>query len=243
MATLQIGGYGIAEWAPGNFQVSVSNGGKGFYATLSIDGTETGQHATLGEDGALGNLTVMLFSRYTVGWHTLDITTVDPEDVGAGVQDSGTFDFEVQRTVPVPTAFSTPPAPAPQQVANRWQFEDPVTSQLYVLPINPATAGVPFSGRNLSNRETTTGRAITTEGNRHSSQWALEGYIENQVQYNALLAWSVKPYRLYITDDFGNQFIGVITNFMPTPLAPNRAGEFFYRGRYQMNIEVMSQTT
>jgi hypothetical protein len=232
MAALVIAGTGIAEWAPGSLLVSVSNGGSNLVGTITVDAVATGQTFTLGPSGLVSNLTVMLLDPLSIGGHTLGITTS---------ADSGTMDFEVQRNGASPTSSSSSASPSPQEHLNRWQFEDPVTTEIYVLPINPTSASVPYPARQLADRQTTTGRFLTAEGNSRSVVWTLEGYIETEGQYDAFLDWSKKPYRLFITDDFGRQFVGLMLEFAPTPLAPQHSGGFFSRSRYTLTIEVLGE--
>lgn len=228
MTALLITGTLTVQWAPGNMVVSVANGAASAAATVEIDDVPTGQAFSLEADGTKSNVSI-IFGPLAVGAHQLTISTSSQ---------TGTVPFQVERSATTAGVPSAPPTPTPQQQPLTWQFEDPVTSEVYVLPVNPDTASAPFGPRSVADRVTTSGQPISTEGNQKSSTWNLEGYVRNQTELDAFVFWAKKPHRIYITDDLGRTLVSLITSFVARPVPPQRSSGINALGRYEMTVEV-----
>lgn len=229
---MTISGSGRADYAPGTLLVAIADGTANATGTVSIDGTSTGQTVKLLSTGALPNATIVLPSL-TSGSHTLSIT--------AG--STATFSFTVIYQQVLPSTSSGSLTPSAQQVAKKWQFQDPVTSAIYVLPIGPITEASPLPALNITEKLTTTGQPVSSQGVTQPVRWAISGWVDSQAQHDAFVLWSKKPHKIWVTDDLGRQFLCVITSYEPVPVAPGRDYNSAYRQQYKMTFLLLGQVT
>jgi hypothetical protein len=119
------------------------------------------------------------------------------------------------------TPPSAPPAtPSPPVVVGRWQLEDPVTSAVYQFTVNPKAQGGMILPPALTEKQTTTGQPITNEGAARATEMVVTGFLLTEAQYDVFVTWTAKPYRIFLTDDLGRQYVTFIKAFQPVLAKP-----------------------
>lgn len=125
---------------------------------------------------------------------------------------------------PPPAPPATPSAPV---TAGRWQLEDPVTSAIYQFTVNPKAQGGMIPVPTVSEKTTTTGQPISNEGAARASEMVATGFLLTEAQYDAFLTWVNKPYRVFLTDDLGRQYIAFVKAFQPVLAKPYPVDPWF----------------
>lgn len=153
----------------------------------------------------------------------------------------GHFTFsvsEIFHVAPPPVPFEPPPPPYPQvdtpvgtpnpgkpmPAVQKWLFQDYRTSPMtkYTFPINPREQSSPHAARNISDKLTTAGRAISVEGARMPVEWEFGGFIKDKAMYLELKKWSEKKYHIWVSNDIGQRYEVYITSFEAVPHRPNQ---------------------
>ena len=128
---------------------------------------------------------------------------------------SGDFTFTVLASGTDGAPTLPPATPSAPLTLGRWQYEDPVTSAIYQFTVNPRTQGSPIAPPVLTEKQTTTGAPVTSEGMAKAVSMVLTGFCLTEAQYDDLLTWADKPYRVFLTDDLGRQFVVYTQAFQP----------------------------
>lgn len=114
----------------------------------------------------------------------------------------------------------------------RWVFEDTVTSDSIVLPLNPNTMTTPSIPRAMNwawgskwGVDRIRGMESPLDG---ATEWSFGGVILSEAHYDLLLAWAGRLVILNIQDHLLRRFKVVIRKFdpverLPTALHPWRA--------------------
>jgi hypothetical protein len=124
-----------------------------------------------------------------------------------------------------------------------WKFEDPVTSDVYFLPVNPKAD----TGSNARTRELAysvnaglrqQGDGVDTidnlvyESNKPQRPFAYEGFAYTKEQYDAWNEWANKGYPILMTDDLGREFTVYITSLLWSRV---RSRQFPYKHSYKFS--------
>jgi hypothetical protein len=122
-----------------------------------------------------------------------------------------------------------------------WRFEDPVTSVIYYLPVNPnQDNGLTYS-RNLSynvlagvrknsaNQDTVD--AIAFEANEEQQTFSYNGIVYTEDQYDAFQTWLSKSYPFEIYDDLNRGWLVYLQSFVFTRV---RSRKHPFKHSYQM---------
>lgn len=136
-----------------------------------------------------------------------------------------TFTVTSSGTATPPSA--PPAAPSPPVVVGRWQLEDPVTSAVYQFTVNPRAQGGMILPPALTEKQTTTGQPITNEGAARATEMVVTGFLLTEAQYDVFVTWTVKPYRVFLTDDLGRQYVTFIKAFQPVLAKPHPTNLWF----------------
>lgn len=120
----------------------------------------------------------------------------------------------------------------------RWVFEDPAVPETYTVELNPNQMTSPFREKRIDIATTTAvdGQSLLTESQPQPKSWQFSGAIISQAHYDALLKWSLKPNRTYITDHFGRKLSVYWTAFNPEP---RRSVGYYYRHNYSCQLLVL----
>jgi len=123
-------------------------------------------------------------------------------------------------------------------MVQRWVFEDPAVPESYTVEYNPNQMSSPFREKKSGISTTTAidGQALLTESQPQPKTWQFSGFILSQVHYDALLKWSLKPNRTYITDHWGRKLSVYWTSFNPEP---KRGLQYPYRHTYTCQLLVL----
>jgi hypothetical protein len=100
----------------------------------------------------------------------------------------------------------------------RWEFEDPVTLDVYTFAVNPSDGGSPGYAKNITSQATSApeGKVIRFEGQDSPQQMEFSGTLFTEAEYNAFVEWWDKRYQVLIRDDLGREFYIEIDQFEPS---------------------------
>jgi hypothetical protein len=119
-----------------------------------------------------------------------------------------------------------------------WHFTDPITAEVWTLPVNPAEGGTPKRNKRVDFQSTTApdGKTIMFEGRDEVRTIELSGTILDQDQLETFQDWYDKRYQIQIEDDLGRTFWVYITSF-----EADRAWSVnhHWRHRYRMSMTVL----
>jgi len=206
--------------APGVLAASVNNEPPGETITFTYD-TDLTVRATgvTDDDGNVSYVSVLL-PEIPDGVHLLIARSSDGRVGNAAFTVSSTDYFTSAPTPP-------PPSPGTPSELTKWQFEDPTDGTVWVFPINPASADSVMLPRTFQVTPTTSVRTptqIVMEGGLRARSWGFKGNLFTTADLDALSAW-IKPYRVYLTDDFGRVFIVKLLRVARTPVRDVRRPE------------------
>lgn len=120
----------------------------------------------------------------------------------------------------------------------RWVFHDPSVPETYTVPLNPNAMSSPFREKKIEVQVTTAvdGQSLLTEGNPAPKDWQWSGTLLTEAHYKALLKWSQKNVRTYITDHYGRRLTVYWRGFDPEP---RRSGAYPWRHQYTVRCIVI----
>lgn len=130
-------------------------------------------------------------------------------------------------------------------VVVRWTFQDLVTGESWEVPINPNTAGSPFSVKPI-----TTAQAASLEGGGiHRTRmfqapsvpqpWEFGGVIRTQAHHDELLRWAEKSNEVRISDHLGRTFEVIINQFEAIDRRPTQ--NLPWRMTFTMRVLVLGR--
>lgn len=213
---------------PANLVVSILDEppGEVVFFTLGSDPTVIAS-ATIDSTGSLSILVPV--PSLANGTYTLHA------QVAAGIDGSASFTVAAapattpstppnENIDPVPPTPVTPPA-------TRWMLEDPTDGTTLTFVLNPTGADSTNLARLITAHNTTAidGQPILFEGARQAKTWKFTGTVQTLTDRQALESWVAKPYRVYISDDFGVTYIIKLVNVTMTPVRDiNEVGNHKY---------------
>jgi len=200
----------VIPWSPGTVTAYIANDTPTSTVNLSFDGGATAQTVVTDSEG---NVTFPLnIPGIAVGAHTVTATSSSGR--------TATVSFTVQNA----DTFTPPTPPTPPAIisgaANRWRFQDPITSETWDFPINPKTEPGTVLPRTLTSHWTTAiddGQPIIFEGGRKAREWQLTGEVLTLTDLESLRGWK-RPYRVYVTDDLERTFVVKVKRVATQPV-------------------------
>jgi hypothetical protein len=123
-------------------------------------------------------------------------------------------------------------------MVQRWVFSDPSVPETYTVELNPNAMTSIWREKNITYAATTAvdGQTLMTEGNPNPKQWEFSGVLISKEHYDALLKWSKKRVRTYITDHYGRRLTVYWTNFSPVP---QRSVKYPWRHNYTCTAVIL----
>lgn len=242
--------------APTSVDVRVANGPPGGQVAFALDGDPI-MIETLDEAGAIAGISVPIRVD-AAGVYTLAVSVPEPDDtdsVGAGAIGTGSIGDPTEGPPPAVTYMQAtaaitvlavdepeveelvvdPPTDIQPGVGvKRWVFQDPYNDDEYTFHFNPSEMTSPHGPKRIEFAATTAvrGEKIAFEGSTEPVQWQFSGSIHIKEMHDALLVWSKKNNRIWVTDHFGRAWLIYITNYAPVPV--RSVGEY-WRHNYTMN--------
>ena len=132
-----------------------------------------------------------------------------------------------------------------------WRFVDPVTEDVYSLPVNPHTDAGSHAYNRSSAWESGSGLRRTEggfdtidniifEANIEQETFSYEGRVYDQAQYDEMLSWMEKGYAFQLYDDLGRGFL-----IYPTDYSLNRvrSRQNTYKHTYSFNGIILEELT
>jgi len=98
-----------------------------------------------------------------------------------------------------------------------WRLSDPITGEIYDLPINPNAGGSPARAKKISYQTTAApgGKVLMFEGREDPKKISVSGVILDMELYDSLVTWYNKRNPIELTDDLDRIFRVYITSFTP----------------------------
>jgi hypothetical protein len=206
---------------------SITGGTPNAIITFEIDGTPQLGDRQLDSDGDLIGSPIQV-PFMASGSHILLMT-----DSTSGYTSGtlGTFTVSDQFAYyddPLPPTFMLPGTPVPDSDGVlRFQLNDPTTNTSFSFPINPAQVSTMASQRTITSGTTTSpvGTPILWEGGKRGRAVTLTGDVLTLAQLNDLRSWCAKPYRVFMSDEIGRQWVVMFRSIKATPVHDNRNPE------------------
>lgn len=192
---------------PGTLLVNVGNGRAYDTVSFSIDGVATGVTTQL--DGA-GTVTQMAIGvdGYSAGGHVITVTGVN----GTSPQVSFVLDSSSPVLTPLPVGVLPPPVAV--TAVQRWTFQAYNFSSVLAVPtytfaINPTSLQQVFGEPRITSLPSTVinGMTFSWEGSPQALTWTAEGRTLTQADHDALVFWSQRNDRVWLTDEFLRRFL------------------------------------
>lgn len=242
--------------SPGSLLATIANGTPYALVTLSCSGSSADPVVLNLDESGSANLVSVPIAVSVPGTYVLVAFTGSPASIGDGeigdgfigvpesIDSTSTSEFaSANFTVSViatPGGVTVPTPPPPPDVqpsvgVKKWVLQDPATDETYHFEINPSEMTTPFGPKNIVYQATTAidGQKLAFEGQRAATSWSFKGKIKTKDQYDALLYWSEKPKRIWITDHFGRAWLCYITHFAPVPI---RDTSSYWTHEYNMDV-------
>lgn len=126
----------------------------------------------------------------------------------------------------------------------RWTFTDPVTHEVYTLPMNPKsmTSPIPVGNAGTTAAGVRTGADAPATWLRRGApvEWSFAGSIRSRAHYEAMKAWHQRPGKVLVTDHLQRTFECFLQDFDAPERKTNRANPD--RWTYTMKALVLRQT-
>lgn len=130
-----------------------------------------------------------------------------------------------------------------------WRFEDPITLDVYALPVNPNSDNGSHSFTRNVNYEVVAGMYQTAAGDDtidtmvfesgvEQKTFSYKGFVYNQEQYDNFNEWTSKGYPFEIYDDLGRGFLVYISRFVYSRV---RSNQFPYKHSYEMQGIILEE--
>lgn len=215
-------GVKILYSTPSMLPISILNGTPNAELSFDIDGVVIGDGYTgmLDSDGDLFGRSVPI-PFLASGDHLLTVTDlISGYDTGT----QGAFTVSDQFAYfddPTPPTFTLPvvPSPGPDGVL-RYFLTDPTDSSTYSFPINPASSSTTAGQRVVTPGSTTSpnGTPLLWEGGKRGRTVTLNGTVLTLSDLEDLRDWCKKPYRIFMSDEIGRQWVVMFRSIKATPV-------------------------
>ena len=126
----------------------------------------------------------------------------------------------------------------------RWRFEDPATSEVWHVPINPKEMSSPTSPRSMRYAFGSYWGVDRIRGIDKPSgvtEWSFGGVLLTKEHYDSLLEWAQKLTVVRITDHLERTFEVIITRFDPIERLPTATRA--WRVDYTMTCLLLKEVT
>jgi hypothetical protein len=128
-------------------------------------------------------------------------------------------------------------------VRTSWTIQNPSSAgDQYVFVRNPKASTSPFPAKNITVASTNILRSqlILQEGFRSPASWSFSGTFTNLKDYQDMVAWYRRDFRLWLLDDLGQRLTILITGLTVTR---NAQSSNVYRQDFSVAALVFSVET
>lgn len=126
-------------------------------------------------------------------------------------------------------------------MTTHWTFTDPITSEVWTVPINPDSMTSPEKPAKALQVARQGLRVATLETKPTSWSWDFSGAIRTQAHHDALADWAGRDHAVLISTHLGRQYRVFITDFEPAE--PPKPSRLPWRMRYTMKTLILERVT